>query len=540
MALVAGMLLVVCLVLCCAGSRALAAGTPAGTIIANQATVVYDDDQGTQQAPIYANTLTFTVGQIAVINLSPASAAKSARLGSVVDYASRITNSGNGSDYFTFSTRSSLNLSLATYHDMNSNGLLDNDEYVAGEIFAVGLVADGQISIITRLQIPDSVELDGLSDLLTVKSTSMFDTTRSATGQYTTRIESSALVVAKSVSNPTPASGSRVTYTISSSNTGHAPAAGIRVVDVLNPSLRYVAGSANPAPASVSGQTLTWDLAGIDGGAGAEITFEAEVAGGLQQGVVIHNSADVTWLDGAASLATTSSESSFITVASGGTGAVTIAPDRSGAGEPGDTIDQALTVANNGFAAERFDLRFESTRGLLWELRQDSDSNGRIDAGEPVVTTTGVVNAGGRFHLVARTTLPVVESDRTADSTVFRAIPQSNPTAAARAISVTEIGIPVMTLVKTTAQPVQRSGGEITYSISYTNDGSGRAYEFAVIDSIPARTVYVPGSIRVNAAPRTEAIDADGVDVTNGIVTVMLGTVMPASAGTIEFRVRIE
>jgi uncharacterized repeat protein (TIGR01451 family) len=133
-----------------------------------------------------------------------------------------------------------------------------------------------------------------------------------------------------------------------------------------------------------------------------------------------------------------------------------------------------------------------------------------------------------------------VESDRTADSTVFRAIPQSNPTAAARAISVTEIGIPVMTLVKTTAQPVQRSGGEITYSISYTNDGSGRAYEFAVIDSIPARTVYVPGSIRVNAAPRTEAIDADGVDVTNGIVTVMLGTVMPASAGTIEFRVRIE
>ena len=540
MKLIASMMLALGFALCCAVPAALAAGTPAGTVIANQATVVYNDDQGTQQAPIYANTLTFTVGQIAVINLSPASATKPARLGSAVDYASRITNSGNGSDYFTFNTRSSLKLPIATYHDMNGNGLLDDDELAAGEIFAVGLEADGQISIITRLQVPDSAELNGLSDLLTVRSTSMFDTTRSATGEYTTRIESSMLAATKSVSNPTPAAGGRVTYTISTGNSGPAGAAGVRVVDVLNASLRYIVGSASPAPTSVSGQTLTWEIGEIAGGGGAEIRFDVEVSAGLQQGMVIHNSADVTWLDGASTLSATSTETSFITVAAGGTGAITIGPDHAGTGEPGDTIDHALTIANNSLTAGEFELGAESTRGLVWELHHDRDSNGRIDAGEPVVTTTGALGGGARFHVVARTVLPVVDVDRMIDSTTFRAFSAINATGGAHATTVTRIGIPVMTLVKETAQPVQRSGGEITYTITYANAGNGRALEFEVVDSIPARTVYVPGSIRVNTTVKTEALDNDGVDVTNGIVTVMLGTVMPAASGTIEFRVRIE
>src|SRR5687768_3336327 len=99
--LIASMALAIAIVLLFGGSEAHAAGTPAGTVIANQATATYEADDGSQQAPVYANTLTFTVGQIAVVNLAPAVGMKSARIRSVVDYPSRITNSGNGSDYFT-------------------------------------------------------------------------------------------------------------------------------------------------------------------------------------------------------------------------------------------------------------------------------------------------------------------------------------------------------------------------------------------------------------------------------------------------------
>jgi uncharacterized repeat protein (TIGR01451 family) len=66
-----------------------------------------------------------------------------------------------------------------------------------------------------------------------------------------------------------------ITYSISWRNAGTAVAQNVRLVDTLPAGLTYV--SASPAPASVSGQTLTWNLGNQSPGANGTIVVQAQV-----------------------------------------------------------------------------------------------------------------------------------------------------------------------------------------------------------------------------------------------------------------------
>jgi uncharacterized repeat protein (TIGR01451 family) len=535
----ARLLLLLCALLGGDISVALASGTPAGTAISNQATVVYTAADG-EETVIYANTLSFLVSQIAVVNITPAAGTKTAPLNRSVDYPITITNSGNGSDYLLLSAASSLDLPVTIYYDADGDGSLSESERSAGPIVkSKRLEADMQLGIIARLQIPDSSSLNGKQDTVTVTATSAHDTTRSASGSYLTSIASPLLVVTTSVSNPLPTASSRVTCTIAYSNRGHAAATGVQVSDVLNGNLRHVYGSGSPPPSSASGQTLAWNIGTVEEGASGAITFVTDVVNGLKVGSEIHNIADVAYRDGSGDHTLSSREINFITISPGGAQTVALGPGGNSQGEPGDTVERALTLNNNGVAEEAFDLDFSSSSGLEWIFYRDLDSNGSIDTGEPAVISTGVVAGGEGAHLVARSVLPMVNIDRTIDSTLFRAVSIMNGSNAAQCTGYTTVNIPVMKLEKSVDFSAQRAGGEITYTINYSNAGSGRALEFQIADPIPANTVFVPGSITVDSVGKTDSADGDEAQYSNGILTVNVGTVVPASSGTIEFRVRI-
>lgn len=87
-------------------------------------------------------------------------------------------------------------------------------------------------------------------------------------------------------------------------------------------------------------------------------------------------------------------------------------------------------------------------------------------------------------------------------------------------------------------------GSTITYTLVVTAVGTGTARSVAITDPIPVNTTYVTGSLTLNAAPLTDAADADTGDfnVTNpGEVTVGLGDLTAASpAQTITFAVTID
>ncbi len=520
---------------------ASAAGTPAGTTIENQATVVYTTPDSSKRHVVFGNRISFTIGQRAVTNLTPGSAAGTAGLGDSVGYPFVIVNSGNGADAFSLKTSSSLGLAAGIYRDINRDGLLNSDELHAGTVASTTvLAADSAEYFVVRLVVGDSAAYNGATDRLAVSAASLFDPARTAVGTYTTSIASASVTVTKGVSNPTPQIASRVQYTITCVNDGHARAQNVVVTDVLNPKLHFVTRSAAPAADTVAAASVTWKLGGLDPGARRTITFDAEVDESLVAGMVVHNVADVAYVDGDTRRSAVSAELSYITIAPGSSQTVTIAPGGAANAECGDTVAFPLTITNTGAVAREFALSAGSTAGVRWTFINDGNGNGRVDPGEAAATSSGMLDAGAQAHVVAMGRMPLVSLDQTVDTSLFIATSASNAANAAQCMGRTTIARPMMVLQKSADAASPAAGSEIAYTIVYRNSGHSSAAHFRVVDSIPANTSLVSGSIRLNSVAKTDASDGDEATVANGMLMIDLGTVAPGASGSIEFRVRID
>lgn len=515
------------------------AGTPAGTVIAHQASATYSSPGWSSAVTVYSNTVNVIVAQVAVVNVTPPASEGESHVDASVDFPVTITNSGNGTDRFTVRPTSALGLPSVIFWDMNGDGVLSSEEIAAGPLAETrALPVDSSVRCIVRINVPPAVALIGQTDQLVLTVASVFDNTVSAQGQRSTRIIGPAMQVIKGVNTPLAHAGDRVTYSIAYRNSGTSEAASITVVDVLDPRLRFVGGVQGREPDHVAGQSLTWLLEPVQAGQEGSVEFYAEVAATAVPGDEVHNNAVMHYNDGPNTRIVESRESGFITIQSGGTVTVDIGPPHTEMGQPGDTIQCSYVVTNNGTFAEDFVLSTSSTLGLDWQLYQDLNANWKTDPGERVATT-GILQAGGAFTFIARTTLPRVAGDLTQDVMTLRAQSGSNSNNTKAVASTTTILLPRMTLGKQATAADPRTGREIVYTITYANEGSGQADGFVVSDAIPPNTVFVPGSVRLNGALRTEQTDGDGATLQGGVLSVHVGTVLPGSRGTVEFRVRI-
>jgi len=86
-------------------------------------------------------------------------------------------------------------------------------------------------------------------------------------------------------------------------------------------------------------------------------------------------------------------------------------------------------------------------------------------------------------------------------------------------------------------------GARINYTIVVSATGSGSALAAVFTDDIPANTSYVPGTLRLNSAVLSDAVDVDAGDFSttpNAHVSVQLGSLTQASGSqTIQFAVTI-
>jgi uncharacterized repeat protein (TIGR01451 family) len=78
-------------------------------------------------------------------------------------------------------------------------------------------------------------------------------------------------------------------------------------------------------------------------------------------------------------------------------------------------------------------------------------------------------------------------------------------------------------------------GEELEYCISYRNVGTTAVSSMIVTDPIPFFTSFKPGSITLNSTTQT-----DGSTVTDGFITVIVGTVAAGAGGTVCYRVTIK
>ena len=167
--------------------NAFASGTAAGTVVSSRSRAIYTTASGANSDTLYSNYISFTVAQMAAVNVTPSTRAFTTSSDSVnVDYALTITNSGNGVDNFNLTSSSTKGWTVTFYHDANGNGVLRRAEGAPAAITATGsLPEDSTYKIIVRIVVPRNPTLNGQSDTTTVTATSVFNNSKTANSALT-------------------------------------------------------------------------------------------------------------------------------------------------------------------------------------------------------------------------------------------------------------------------------------------------------------------------------------------------------------------
>ena len=95
----------------------------------------------------------------------------------------------------------------------------------------------------------------------------------------------------------------------------------------------------------------------------------------------------------------------------------------------------------------------------------------------------------------------------------------------------TDLYAPRITATKTVDRATANLGDTLTYTVAVQNTGQDGAAGTTFTDAIPAGTVFVPGSIRLNGALVSDAAGDDLGEFAGGRVAVRLGTGATAGAG---------
>jgi uncharacterized repeat protein (TIGR01451 family) len=135
--------------------------------------------------------------------------------------------------------------------------------------------------------------------------------------------------------------GDEVVYQLDYENTGSVEAVSAQIVDVLPPEVTFI--ESLPAPDTINGRTLGWDLGSVPAGGNGSVLIKTQVGDDLREGTIIHNSASIT------SSTTGASQSNDwdVTVLSSAVLTVEKATSVATIGA-GDSITYDITVRNEG------------------------------------------------------------------------------------------------------------------------------------------------------------------------------------------------
>ncbi len=381
----------------------------------------------------------------------------------------------------------------------------------------------------------------------------------------------------KTADRTSVAVGTEVVFTLDVAHAvgSDATAFDLVLVDTLPPGLAYVAGSASPAPTSVTGdsstgQQLTFDLGSLTTAAGqTQVTFRALAEIDLIIDETVTNAASLTWaslpgatgeadngrtgpLDGADTLndyvstseadVTPSTDAFLYPVKT-----VTLSNDVAGNGQvdPGDTLTYSITLTNQG-AITATDVVFtdpipvntsyvgSSLTSIPQGTPDDSADPLRVDIGDmaPGATVTigfdVTVDAGVADGTIIANQGSVVSDQTVATPTDADGVRENGPQpteipvgpATEHALSVTKTA----TLTDDTVAPTGtiNEGDEVTYQIVLRNTGADDLTNLAFSDTVPSGPS--PAGMTVTAITSTQGT-APGA--TNAIVINDIGTLTP-------------
>ena len=235
---------------------------------------------------------------------------------------------------------------------------------------------------------------------------------------------------------------------------------------------------------------------------------------------------------------------------------VRLDPDRSVTTiSPGQAV-AAHTATNLGSVTDTFNLSWTASGTFAptsVAFRADTNGNGVLDAGEPLLTDTdgdGRVDTGdlarsASLAILAVVTVPGGLPDGRTCTVTLTASSSNQPAITDPATDTVTIATPSITLVKSVDRASARPGDVLTYSIAYTGGGTVTSYAVTVTDAVPAQVAYVAGSATGAGTTITYSHDggvtydaSESAPVTNIKWTRTL-PLAPGGSGTASFQAAI-
>ena len=223
---------------------------------------------------------------------------------------------------------------------------------------------------------------------------------------------------------------------------------------------------------------------------------------------------------------------------------VDLQPPRVSTGAVGTSVVFAHLLTNVGNGPDSFTVAAASAHGWPVTLYHDRNGDGILDPGDSVLTGPVPLGYGGMAHLLASVAIPSSAGVLgVSDTVTVTATSRFNPGVSAAVGD--RIDVPAAPVVITLTKQVDRVtagvGDVLTYTLGYAVAGGGSASSAQLADTIPAGSAYVPGTLRWNGTPLTDAVGDDAGSIMpagGGVVAVDLGPVASGASGTVTFQVQ--
>lgn len=388
---------------------------------------------------------------------------------------------------------------------------------VVGQVLTwnLGTVASGASGTITVNTTVNSNAPSSLTNRVTISTTTPGDDPSDNTDTVITTVIAPNVHVTKS-GPATVTAGANFAYTLSYGNNGQASAAGVQLVDTLPTGVSYV--SSSPAPSSVSGQTLTWNLGSLAAGATGSITIQVQAAASNPNGTTVINSATISTTTPGDD--PTDNTGTVPTVVQRADVAVTKSSPNSFPVLTGSTVTYYLDYTNNGPAAaagvQLVDTVPSQMSGVTWACSSGCSASG---SGNAISINLGTLAAGASGRVTVTGTATTVLTSETMNNTVT--ISTTTPETRTDNNTSTVLGS-VWTydlqIVKL-AQAQVVAGSTFTATLNYRNSGPATATGVIVQDTLPAGISFVSAS----PAPSS---------VAGQVLTWNIGTLAPAATST--------
>lgn len=410
----------------------------AGSVIGNQATATYVDENGVPQTTS-SNLVETVVAQVAGVDIE-ATQSNTAAPGETIYFPHIVTNTGNGNDTYTLTTTNNGGTfefaNIVIYADANQDGVPDNFTPIT---LTPNLVPGGTYGIIVAVTVPGTA-VAGQTDNVTVTSTSTFNGAINDANTDTVTVTNNAVINVTKAEDITtgPAGFTPVTITLTYTNTGNTTATSVTLTDALNANFVYVAGSglwsvSNPAPLtdaiggdaagidySVTGNTVTANIASVAPGQSGFVRFQVSVAPTAPAGP-IPNLVNVSYVDGGGNTVVDTTNTVIFTVTP------TVAVDLSDTGSTTDndganndvitqgpapqgaTLRYDNRLTNNGNGTDVFNVTFANVSfpaGTSFQLLQADGITPLTDSNGDGTPDTGPLAPGASTSVFLRVVLP--------------------------------------------------------------------------------------------------------------------------------------